>query len=193
MNDFMTGGNRTHNAAIDQMVTREAVRILEAEKGMCIDEAEVRRFVHDELRHFKVNGFGQRNGNVDHSDFAEILDHTVTHFGGRVERRAAPLVLESNEDVHWRIEEMIEAEFLKPENAEALSGMSVDRLETLRSTLRTRLRAEFASILMNEAYTENLEDVSDFFRSSIVSTFEDRARSIAANAVGEAMVCNTAE
>jgi hypothetical protein len=188
--DFMTGGNARHNAAIDQLVVQEALRILEG-RQMSVDPGMVRRYVHDELRHYKVNEAGRRNGNVDHSDFQEIVDNTVSHFGGRV-RNAGPRALETSEDVNWRIEDLIEEELFKTENVPVVREISLERLETLRATMRTRLRAEFAHILMNEAYTENIEDVADFFRDSIVSTFEERAPGILENAVGEVAVCDAA-
>ncbi|HSA60354.1 MAG TPA: hypothetical protein VLJ37_11800 [bacterium] len=192
LDDFMTGGNRTHNAQIDQLVTQVAIRIIEEQRGECLCSeraAEIRRFVHDELRHYKVNTGRQRNGNVDHADFGEILEHTVHHFGGRVEGSEVPAVLETNEHVHARIEQMIEEELNRPENSRLWEERGLDGMETLRATLRTRLHAEFAQILMNEAYTENLSEVSDFFRGSIVDTFETRAPGIVASTLTESMVC----
>lgn len=191
--DFMTGGNRTHNAQIDQLVTQEAIRIIEEQRGECLCSeraAEIRRFVHDELRHYKVNTGRQRNGNVDHADFGEILEHTVHHFGGRVDGPpGVPAILETNEHVHARIEQMIEEELNRPENSRLWEERGLDGMENLRSTLRTRLRAEFAHILMNEAYTEHLWEVADFFRRGIVHTFETRAAGIVASTMTESMVC----
>lgn len=185
----MTGGNARHNASIDQLVVQEALRILQEKRQMSIDPNLVRRYVHDELRHYKVNEAGRRNGNVDHSDFQEILEHTVSHFAGRV-RSSGPRTLETTEDVNWRIEDLIEEEFSRPANAETLNALDLERYEQLRATMRTRLRAEFAQILMNEAYTEHFEEVADFFRGSIVSTFEERAPGIMSAAVGESSVCS---
>jgi len=190
--NFMTGGNRTHNAQIDQLVTQAAIRVIGGQRGECLcseEAAEIRRFVHDELRHYKVNGNGQRNGNVNHADFREILENTVHHFGGRVEGSEVPAVLETNEHVHARIEQMIEEELTRPETSRLWEERGLEGMETLRATLRTRLHAEFSQILMNEAYTENLSEVSDFFRSSIVDTFETRATGIVASTMTESMVC----
>jgi hypothetical protein len=188
----MTGGNRHHNGQIDQLVTQEAIRIIEEQRGECLcaeETAEIRRFVHDELRHYKRNGNGQRNGNVDSSDFREILEHTVSHFEGRVANLGVPVVLESNEHVHARIEQMIEEELSRPENTRLWEERGVEGMETLRATLRTRLHSEFSHILMNEAYTENLSEVSDFYRSHIVDSFETRAAGIVASTMTESMVC----
>lgn len=192
INDFMTGGNRTHNAEVDALITQAAIERLERERGQTLgtaERAEIRRYVHDLLPEYKRNTSGQRNGNVDPSDFPEILDHTLSHFGMRV-RSEGPRVVESNEDMNWRIEELIEREMMMPGN-EAL--WSDPNFETIRATLRTRLRAEFSGMLMNEWGSERLEDVNDFLKSGIVADFEGRAEGIISNGIASAGVCTMAE
>jgi len=187
--DFMTGGNRTHNAEVDQLITQEAIRLLEEARGESFGaerRAEVRRYVHDLLPSYKQNAGGQRNGNVDPSDFSEILDHTLEHFGLRT-RREGPRVIESSEDMHWRIEELIEHELM-------LSASWNDpNLETIRATLRTRLRAEFSQILMNEWGSENLEDINDFLRGGIVADFETRAFALMPDVLASSTVCTATD
>lgn len=166
--NFMTGGNRTHNRTIHQMVTQEAIRILEERRGAPLsaeEAAQVREFVHQEAKPYKDNGPGQRNGNAGHSNFREILENTVAHFGGRL-RTGRPSVLETSEDMHAHIEHMID---------EALPGSGP---EALRASLRTRLRAEFAGILMNEWGSERLEDIIGPMRAGITREFGARAEAI---------------
>lgn len=169
--DYMTGGNQTHNQKAHYL-TQEVLRILEQEREMSFDPAKIRRAVHYEMARFKINDGSEHNTNVLESDFPEIIDHVVSAFGGR-ESGPVSRVIETSEDIHWRIEELIEGELL----------------ETLRATLRTRLRAEFSSILMNEWGVERLEDVSDFLRDGIVVDFELRSLAVIEEANASSAVC----
>jgi hypothetical protein len=99
----------------------------------------------------------------------EVYDHAARSWA----KKAA--VLETNEDMHARIEQMIEESLHGPGN------------ESLRAKLRTRLRAEFSQVLQNEAYVDRFEDVADFYRDHVVATFESRAASIVAEAAAEAL------
>jgi hypothetical protein len=161
---------------------------VEAVRQQSVDPSVVRDWVHQELVHFKDNGGDQYNGNVSRSDWAEVIDHGVNRFAGR--SRESVRTVESSEGMHWRIEELIETEMMRPENAALLSDPN---LETIRSTLRTRLRAEFSGMLMNEWGSERLEDISDFLRSGIVADFEGRAQGIISNGISASAVCTMAD
>lgn len=185
--DFMSGGNRTHNQKAHYLA-QEVQRILERDSGVCFDPAEVRRQVHDELARHKINDGREHNTNVLDGDFREIIDHVVAHFGGRVSGPVSR-VIETSEDMHWRIEDLIEGELAKPENAALWEAMDLEGIERLRATIRTRLRAEFSSALMNEWGSERLEDVSDFLRQDIVVDFELQFLAVIAEAIGSSAVC----
>lgn len=190
--DYMSGLNRVHNKKIHELVTQEATRVLEERRGESLspeEKAEVREYVHrTELRHYKVNDGGQRNGNAGHSNFQEMLENTLDHFGGRVSR-SAPDVLETNEDVHLFIEQMIDERLNDVEGETLLAERGVEVMADLRAALRTRLRAEFSALLMNEWGSERLEDIIDSMRNSILLDFEDRAGAIIADTMGEEMKC----
>lgn len=170
--DFMTGGNRSHNAEADYLV-REIVKRVEASGGSIANWGDVRDWVHNELIHFKNNGGNQRNGNVSRADWSEVIDHGVTHFSGRSRSQIA--VVETTEDMHLRIEELIDQAFSDCGTGGLISASSED---FFRDQLRTQLRSDFAKMLMNEWGSENLEDISDFMRNGVVMDFEGRAEAI---------------
>lgn len=156
--DFMTGGNGGHNGEA-RWATDRVLRRLE-EAGVCADPRQVQREVHAEVRHYKDNGLGQRNGNVPSEAWEEIIDHVAGRYLGRASSAANETT--GNSTVHNWIDRHLEERFVRLNN------------EGLRLQLRTELRALFQRALANWG-ADDLGDIEEYFRHGVVGDFEAEA------------------